>query len=124
MLWRKKPASPVDYSLCDQTVTIYHWDGKDTYTTTVIEGVFFEHKKTQNVDKTGRHEASSFLLVDPGSVVRVAAGDKVLEGRGEEISTREEWAALISAKVPGLVVVQWVNPKYWRGAVVHTEAGG
>ena len=49
MLWRKKPASPVDYSLCDQTVTIYHWDGKDTYTTTVIEGVFFEHKKTQNV---------------------------------------------------------------------------
>lgn len=124
MLWLKKPASPVDYSLCNQTVTIYHWDQKETYTTTVIENAFFEHKKTQNVDKTGRHEASSFLLVIPGVTVPVAVGDKVLVGRGEEISTREAWAALIPSKVPGLVVVKWVDPKYWRGAVVHTEAGG
>lgn len=124
MIWLRKPTSPVDYSLCNQTVTIYHWDQKETYTTTVIENAFFEHKKTQNVDKTGRHEASSFLLVIPGSTVPVAVGDKVLEGRGEEVSTREAWAALIPAKVPGLEVVKWVDPKYWRDAVVHTEAGG
>ncbi len=124
MLWLKKPASPVDYSLCNQTVTIYHWDQKDIYTTTIIENAFFEHKKTQNVDKTGRHEASSFLLVIPGAAVPVAVGDKVLVGMGEEISTRAAWADLIPAKVPGLVVVKWVDPKYWRGAMVHTEAGG
>lgn len=124
MLWLKPKTSPVDYSQCNQTVTIYHWDGASNYTTTVIENAFFEHKKTQNVDKTGRHEASSFLLVIPGSTVPVAVGDKVLKDRGEEISTREAWAALNPSKVTGLVVVQWVDPKYWRGAVVHTEAGG
>ena len=124
MLWLRKPTSPVDYEMCNQTVTIYHWDQKETYTTTVVEQAFFEHKKTQNVDKTGRHEANSFLLVIPGETVRVAVGDKVLVGRGEEVSTREAWSALNAAKVPGLVVVKWVDPKYWCGKMVHTEAGG
>lgn len=125
MLALKPRSSPVDYRMCDQTVTIYHWDGGETYTTKVTKkGAFLDRKKTQNVDKTGNKEASSFLLVIPGSEVPVAVGDKVLEGEGEEISTREAWAALIPSKVPGLVVVKWVDPKYWRGAVVHTEAGG
>lgn len=124
MLWKRKPTSPVGYGMCNQIVTIYHWDQKETYTTTVAEQAFFEHKKTQNVDKTGRHEANSFLLVIPGETVRVAVGDKVLVGRGEEVSTREAWSALNSARVPNLVVVKWVNPKYWHGTVVHTEAGG
>jgi len=26
--------------------------------------------------------------------------------------------------VDGLGVVKYVDPKYWRGSVVHTEAGG
>ena len=120
-----KPTCPVDYRLCNQTVTIYHWDGKDTYTRTVIEkGAFLDFKKTQNVDKTGSHEANAFLLVIPGPVVRVSAGDKALLGEGPEIATREAWAAFIPAKVDGLVVVKYVDPKYWHGAVVHTEAGG
>ena len=120
-----KPTCPVDYRLCNQTVTIYHWDGKDTYTRTVIEKrVFLDFKKTQNVDKTGSHEANAFLLVIPGPVVRVSVGDKVLLGEGPEIATREAWTAFIPAKVDGLVVVKYVDPKYWHGAVVHTEAGG
>lgn len=121
----KRRTSPVDYRLCNQTVTIYHWDGKDTYTRKVIEkGAFLDFKKVQNVDKTGSTEANSFLLVVPGPVVAVSVGDKVLLGEGPEVATREAWSALTPSKTEGLVVVKYVDPKYWRGSVVHTEAGG
>lgn len=121
----KRRTAPVDYRLCDQTVTLYHWDGANTYTRRIIEnGAFLDFKKTQNVDKTGSQEANTFLLVIPGGAVPVAVGDKVLAGVGPEIASREAWAAFIPAKVPGLVVVKYVDPKYWRGSIVHTEAGG
>lgn len=119
-----RPISPVDYRLCDQTVTIYHWDGKDGYTRKVIENAFLDFRKTQNVDKTGSSEVNSFLLVIPGASVPVSVGDKVMRGEGRQIATREDWAALMPSKVQGLVVVKYVDPKYWRGTVVHTEAGG
>jgi len=119
-----KPTCPVDYRLCNQTVTIYHWDGKETYTRKVVRNAFLDFKKTQNVDKTGSKEANAFLLVIPGSAVPVAVGDKVLLGEGPAVATREEWAALIPSKVEGIVVVKYVDPKYWHGCIVHTEAGG
>ena len=125
MLNIKRRRSPVDYSLCNQTVTIYHWDKKETYTRKVIEkGAFLDFKKTQNVDKTGSREVNSFLLVIPGSEVPVAVEDKVLLGEGPEVADRAAWSAFIPSKVEGLVVVKYVDPKYWRGQVVHTEAGG
>ena len=125
-VYRKQIPVPLpDYSLCDQTVTIYHWDGKDGYTRKVIEkGAFLDFKNTQNVDKTGSKEVDSFLLIIPGADIPVAVGDKVFDGTGPEVTSREEWAALIPAKVPGLVVVQYVDPKYLHGRIVHTEAGG
>lgn len=116
---------PVDYRLCNQTVTVYHQDAPGSYTRTVVEhGAFLDFKKTQNVDKTGSAEANSFLLVIPGDSVPVAVGDKVLLGEGPKATTREEWAALIPAKVPGLVAVKYVDPKCWNGRQVHVEAGG
>ena len=120
----KARTSPVDYSLCNQTVTVYHWDGKDTYTRKVFTDAFLDFKKTQNVDKTGSIEVNGFLLVIPVPSVPVSVGDKVLLGEGPEIATREAWASFIPAKVPGLVVVKYVDPKYWHGSIVHTEAGG
>lgn len=120
----KRRTSPVDYSLCNQTVTVYHWDGKNAYTRKVFENAFLDFKKVQNVDKTGSAGVNSFLLVIPGDEVPVAVGDKVILGEGPEINTREDWAGFIPAKVPGLVVVKYVDPKYWHGDVVHTEAGG
>lgn len=124
MLALRRRECPVDYSLCNQTVTVYHWDGKTTYTRKIFANAFLDFKKTQNVDKTGASEANSFLLVIPGAIVPVAVGDKVLLGEGPEIQSREDWSALIPVKVPGLVVVKYVDPKYWHGSVVHTEAGG
>ena len=120
----KRRTCPVDYRMCNQTVTVYHKDG-DKYTRKVIEnGAFLDFKKTQSVDKTGSKEANSFLLVVPGDVQAVFVGDKVMLGIGPEVSTRDAWAALIPARVPGLVVVSYAGPKYWNGKLVHTEAGG
>lgn len=119
------PRPPVDYRLCNQTVTVYHWDGAGIYTRSVIRaGAFLDFKKTQNVEKTGSKEATSFLLVIPGASVPVAVGDKVVRGEGPEISTREDWVALIPTKYTGMGVIKYVDPKYWRGSVVHVEAGG
>lgn len=115
--------APVDYSKCNQTVTIYHKDG-EAYTRAVIQRAFLDFRKTQNVDKTGSKEANSFLLVVPCDSQPVFVGDKVMLGEGPEVATRDDWASLIPSKVPGLVVVQYVDPKYWQGRMVHVEAGG
>lgn len=119
----RKPACPVDYRLCNQTVTVYHKDG-DTITRTVHNRAFLDFRKTLTTDKTGSKESNSFLLVIPGDSQTVFVGDKVLLGEGPEISTAKEWTAFVPVKVPGLVVVDYVDPKYWQGRIVHTEAGG
>ena len=118
-----KRRCPVDYRLCNQTVTVYHQEGSE-YIRTVYDRAFLDFRKTQAVDKTGSKEANSFLLVIPGATQAVFVGDKVLLGEGPEITDRTAWAAFIPAKVPGLVVVSYVDPKYWDGKIVHTEAGG
>lgn len=118
---RNRP--PVDYSKCNQTVTIYHNEG-GTYTRTVCHKAFLDFKKTDNTDKTGSRESNSFLLVIPCDSQPVFVEDKVLLGEGPEVTTREAWAALIPSKVPNLVVVKYVDPKHWNGKMVHVEAGG
>lgn len=113
------------YRLCDQTVTLYQQTAPDSYTRTVLHGVHLDWRKNHNIDKTGEKDANSFLLVvptnDPGMI---KPGDKVRQGEHPAPSTREEWAELIPSKVPGLVVVKYVDPKYRGGKCVHIEAGG
>lgn len=114
---------PLDYSLCNQTVTVYHRDG-ETITRTVYREAFLDSRKVRNVEKTGSREANGFLLVIPGEAVRLFPEDKVVPGVGPEVATREKWAAFIPVKVPGLVVIKYVDPKFWCGHQVHVEAGG
>lgn len=146
-MFRVRPGPPVDYSLCNQTVTLYHADLKNGFqcTRTLFRGAFFDAKKVQTVDKIGRQETNSFLLVLPSgwdgrpvwvdmaaaqplgadqTVFSLAAGDKVFLGDGPEISDRTDWGNFIPASVPGLVVVKDVDVKYWNAAVCHIEAGG
>lgn len=122
----KRRSAPVDYRLCNQTVTLYHWDGKETVTRRVIEkGAFLDFKKVQSVSKLGSAEKNGFLLVIPCSdEIPVAVGDKVFHGEGPEISTAAEWRKFHPSTVPGLVVVEYVDPKYWKDRLVHVEAGG
>lgn len=115
---------PLDYNrLCKQTVTVYHKED-DIITQATYKNAFLEFRKNQTVDRTGSKESNSFLLVLPGTAQMVFVGDKVMLGEGPEINTKEAWAAHVPAKVPGLVVVDYVDPKYWNGELVHTEAGG
>jgi len=146
-MFRVRPGPPVDYSLCNQTVTLYHADLKNGFqcTRTLFRGAFFDAKKVQTVDKIGRQETNSFLLVLPSGwdgrpvwvdmaaaqplgtdqpVFSLAAGDKVFLGDGPEISDLTDWGKFIPASVPGLVVVKDVDVKYWNAAVCHIEAGG
>ncbi len=123
MIFAPRPRPPVDYSLCDQTVTVYHKDN-ETYTRTVYGQAFLDFRKNRNINKTGSKETNSFLLIIPGADVRLYPQDKVILGVGPEVATREKWAAFIPAKVPGLVVIQYVDPKYYAGRQVHVEAGG
>lgn len=119
----RRNACPADYRLCDQMVTVYHMqDG--AYTRKVCERAFLDFRKNMSVDSTGSKEANSFLLILPGDTQQVFPGDKVLLGVGPEIADSKAWAAFIPSKVPGLVVVSYVDPKYWKGKLVHTEAGG
>lgn len=116
--------SPLDYRLCRQTVTIYRQEAPGQYSRRVFQGAFLEQRRQVETSKTGSTGESSFLLVLPGDGAPVRPGDKVLPGEGPEVTTREEWAALIPAKVPGLVVVGRVEPRYWQGKLCHTEAEG
>ena len=136
----QQPACPLDYSHCDQTVTIYHQDkmSKEIHRV-VIHGAHLDFKRTQNTDKTGSKDASSFFLVVPESSCRyvppdaytgadgtytLAAADKVQLGEGPHLPDRAAWASHIPTLVNDLVVVQYVDPKFWRGERCHLEAGG
>ena len=148
---RVRQGPPVDYSLCDQVVTLYHAGfgadgGEFACARVVFRGAFFEWRENQTVDRGGSWESKSFLLVLPsgwggrpvwtppeefdaleeaGRAGRftLAPGDKVLLGEGPEAATREAWAALAPAQRQGLAAVREVEPKYWRGRVCHVEGG-
>lgn len=120
---RRRNTNPVDYRMCRQTVTVYHKEGNEI-TRKVHDRAFLDFKKTQNVDKSGSREANSFLLVIPCGTQAIFVGDKVLRGIGPEIVTRDEWERFVPSAVPDLVVVKYVDPKYWGTQMVHVEAGG
>ena len=119
----RRTSCPINYQMCQQTVTVYHKNG-DIYTRTVHDRAFLDFRKNQTVDKTGSKETNSFLLVIPCDHQTVFVGDKVLLGTGPEVATREARAAPIPSTTPGLVVVKYVDPKYWGTQMVHVEAGG
>lgn len=121
----KKPNSPLNYSLCNQTVTVYRADNKDGFKCTkkVYKHAFLDFKKVVSVNKTGSKEENSFLLVIKGNA-DLKPKDKVLLGVGKEIKTREEWAKFIPSTQANLVVIESVDPKYYNNEIVHIEAVG
>jgi hypothetical protein len=121
MLTLRASAAPVSYKKCNQTVTVYHQNTDKTVTRTVYTEAFLDFRKNQNVNKTGSSETNSFLLVIPGPLVMLYNGDKVYLGTGPASIA---WADFIPAKVSGLVVIKYIDPKYWNSKQIHVEAGG
>lgn len=115
-----------DYSLCTQTVSVFHYEN-DEVTKTVYEKAFLDFKQTQNIERTGSNEVNGFLLVIPGNAQACKSGDKVMLGDSVDVPTEgipAWWRSFVPSKVDGLVVVKYVDVKYWNGEIVHTEAGG
>lgn len=113
------------YDLCNDTVTVYHEEGGGV-TRVVYTNAYFEHKKTENIDRTGSEESNGFLLVIPGDAQACRVGDKVILGEGPDVpeDAMQWWRSFIPSRVDGLVIVKTVDARRFGGAFVHTEAGG
>ena len=112
---------PLDYSLCDRTVTVYRRQGEQIIRQ-VVENCYLSRQETQTASLSGRRETQAFLLIVPGKVQRVFPGDRVYDGVGPEVSLAD-WSGFLPVKIPGLCQVSYVQPCYWAGEICHVEAG-
>ena len=112
---RNRNLLPLDYSLCDMTVTVYGKSGRR-----VLEGVHYEFTNTRQVDGAMAVHGREGLLVIPGEDP-IGVGDVVVLGIGPEVIARE---ALNTADHPTAMVVKSVKPRFFRGRRCHTEARG
>ena len=98
---RHRQTIPLDYSLCQDTVTVYHREGL----TRQIHNAHLEFTHQQTVTDGVAQEENGFLLVVPGAL-DIAPGDKVAMGEHTPM------------------VVQSVKPRYFYGTICHTEVRG
>lgn len=111
---------PLDYSLCNQTVTLYRLRG-DALHRQVVEKAFYQWERREHPEELGIRQDTVFTLILPGQW-ELQPGDRVFSGIGPVIS-KNQWAGFIPACVEGLSQVQYVKKFSWQGAVCHTEAG-
>lgn len=108
---------PIDYRLCDRTVTIYRKQGSQILRQ-VIENAYLQWHRQQRTEVMGRSNQQKFLLIVPGDAQNVFPGDWVVEGIGPEVSS---WCDVTQNKAAG--EVSYTEPYYWEGTLCHTEAG-
>ncbi len=110
--------NPFDYSLCDQTVTVYSKDG-DTITRQVMDNAYLSASIRTPAEHYGKSLEKIFQLIIPGEIA-LKPGDRIYAGIGP---TDVQWQAFIPALVPQLYEVGFVKPCYWQAELVHYEAG-
>ena len=108
---------PLDYSLCQDTVTVYHREG---LTRQVLQSVHYEFTTRREVTGGIARVSRGFHLVIPGEC-DIHPGDKVLRGIGPEGIS---WDDLLPETQPTLGIVTSVQPRYYKGNLCHTEARG
>lgn len=111
---------PLDYSLCDKTVTVYSLQNAQVKRQ-VLEGVFYNYQVTQVTDEQGRRQETKFLLIVPGES-NLQPGDRVYDGIGPDI-TPSQWKHFLPVTVTGLSEIAYVTPYFWDNRLCHTEAG-
>lgn len=111
---------PLDYGLCDQTVTVYGLRGGRVFRQ-VMENARYSWEVQQITDVLGTRQETLFQLIMPGKN-SLLPGDRIYDGVGPEI-TAEQWEEFLPVTVPGLSQVQYVKPCYWQGTICHIEAG-
>lgn len=110
---------PLDYSLCDKTVTVYRMENGKLQRL-VVEGCYYVWQVGQETDALGTRQITRFLLIMPGSCQRVFPGDRIYDGVGPE---EVDWPTFLPTNVPGLSQVAYTRPTWWAGSICHVEAG-
>ena len=110
--------NPFDYSLCDQTVTVYRKVGEEV-TRQVAENAYLSTKVSTPAENYGKSLEKTFRLIIPGNVA-LFPGDMVFMGTGPETV---DWKTFLPVLVPELFEVSFAKPCYWEGEPVHWEAG-
>ena len=106
----------MDYSLCDQTVTVYglregglqRWVAENCY-------LVAEPGMTESI--YGKSRENRFLLIIPGDV-DLQPGDRVYEGIGPETV---DWQTFVPAFTQGLYEIGRVKKQMWEDEITHVE---
>ena len=109
---RHRKNIPLDYSLCQDTVTVYRREGLTRH---VLAGVFYEETQRKTVDVGREAREAGFLLIVPGTA-DIAPGDRLILGHGPEMAA---WA-----DTAGFATVESVKQCRFQGQICHTEARG
>jgi hypothetical protein len=109
---RHRQNIPLDYSLCQDTVTVYHREGLTRH---ILRNVRFEQTRRRTEDTGKAWAETGFLLIVPGGFP-LHPGDRIAMGEGAEITSWQQTA--------GLPTVETVKDCHFRGKLAHTEARG
>lgn len=107
---RHRQNIPLDYSLCADTVTVYHREG---LTRQVLDGVHFEWTGERSVSGGIHADTNNFLLVVPYDC-ELAPGDRICLGEGPVEFSWEDLARMC--------VVKSLKRRYFLGMFSHLEA--
>ena len=110
--------TPLDYSLCCQTVTAYGVR-EENVKRQVLENCYFAPETGQEAALTGKSRLKKFLLIIPGDFP-LSPGDRVYAGIGPE---QVDLKTFVPAAVPALFEAGFVKPCFWEGSICHWEAG-
>ena len=109
---RHRQNIPLDYSLCQDTVTVYHREGLTRH---ILRGVQYEQGARRSEEVGKPWNTQGFLLIVPGAF-SLETGDRIAWGEAPEIA---QWA-----DTAGLPTVESVRQYRFRGQICHTEARG
>ena len=108
----------MDYSLCDETVTLYR-KTETGILRRVVDGVRLIRQIATPAESYGKSMEKKFLLIIPADFP-MQTGERILAGIGPEVT---DWENFLPAAVDDLYEISFVKPCYWDGELVHWEAG-
>ena len=108
----------LDYSLCDETVTLYRKTEEGIHRR-VLDGVRFIRQIAAPTESYGKSKEKKFLLIIPGDFP-LQPGDRIYAGIGPK---EADWNTFLPVSVPELFEVSFAKPCFWEGKIVHWEAG-
>lgn len=133
------------YSLCNQTVTLYHKqiNGKAVCRTVIENSAYFEIRRNHKLEKLGLGASTSALIILPvykiqkhyvpsnefsaenqDTTFTICAGDIIVRGIGIEIQDSKDLFQVLPANYPESVTVSSIScVRGLNGEIMHIEVG-